>query len=222
MEVSDCMPALISSAPHLIPCGHLAVWLKAVSRERVAATLCASLLRCWQIQCWFLSPRFWCSRCVTLAHTLHSFTLRMLMQIISGRGPPHFHMHVTKEHGLMVQKFLAELLYSDMTLFSSVIASLGYSALNLNETQTAVTRQFPYRKRLHDSGGYGVVASSMFSWHFSPWPLDLEGRPRLFVRRCNMHVWEFAFVILQHVSTANDHIILAPARHLILRSFRQP
>ena len=139
MEVSDCMPALISSAPHLIPCGHLAVWLKAVSRERVAATLCASLLRCWQIQCWFLSPRFWCSRCVTLAHTLHSFTLRMLVQIISGRGPPHFHMHVTKEQGHVVQKFLAELLYSDMALFSSVIASSGYSALNLNETQTAVT-----------------------------------------------------------------------------------
>ena len=34
-------------------------------------------------------------------------------------------MHVTKRQGHVVQKFLAELLYSDMTLTSSVVAAIG-------------------------------------------------------------------------------------------------
>lgn len=67
---------------------------------------------------------------------LHKFT-----QIISGRGPPHFHMHVTKRQGHVVQKFLAELLYSDMTLTSSVVAALG--CMTVVGTELLLLQCFP-------------------------------------------------------------------------------
>ena len=48
-------------------------------------------------------------------------------------------MHVTKRQGHVLQKFLAELLYSDMTLTSSVVAAIGIFALSLSQTRITAT-----------------------------------------------------------------------------------
>ena len=54
----------------------------------------------------------------------HTYTaMHTLAQVASDRGPPYLHMRTTDIHGQ--NAFLADLIYSDMTLLSGIICCLG-------------------------------------------------------------------------------------------------
>ena len=56
---------------------------------------------------------------------MYSRAVSPVAQMASDRGPPYLHMTAGDGDGRVVQKFLSELLYSDLTLLSSVVCSIG-------------------------------------------------------------------------------------------------
>ena len=76
-----------------------------------------------------------------------------LTQMVSGRGPPHFHMHIPNERARRVQKFLTEFLYNDMNLFIGILCSLGCVILSRIQTQLNMHLHLYHPKRLHNTRG---------------------------------------------------------------------